>query len=35
MLWRIFEVKYVQYIAFKIVTAKWMLGVGSLLQVPL
>jgi hypothetical protein len=34
MLWRIFEVKYLQYIAFKIVPAKGMLRVNSLLQFP-
>ena len=34
MLWRIFEVKYLQYIAFKIVPAKSMLRVDSLLLFP-
>ena len=34
MLWRILEVKYLQYIAFKIVPAKGMLRVGSFLQPP-
>ena len=34
MLWRIFEVKYLQYIAFKIVPAKSVLRVDSLLLFP-
>jgi hypothetical protein len=34
VLWRVFEVKYCQYIVFKIVTAKGILRVGSLLQSP-
>jgi hypothetical protein len=32
ILWRVFEVKYLQYIAFKIVSAKGMVRVVSLLQ---
>ena len=34
VLWRIFEVKYIQYIALKIVPAKGTLRAGSLLQSP-
>jgi len=34
VLWRIFEVKYLQYIAFKIVPAKSVLRVDSLLLFP-